>query len=123
MNIMNILRSTEFRNQWHTLETLEWTDFNDFKERYENDIEAISAWTSLMVFFDGLGVMVEQGLIDIDMIYPMIRGSVRMTWERFEPLILGDREYLKQYTDAWRKFEYLYNEIKKYETEHPELAP
>ena len=122
MNILNTLRSMEFRNQWHILERLEWTDFNDFLEKYEKDVESISAWTSIMMFFDGIGVMVDKGLIDIDIIYPLICGSVRMTWERFEPLILGDREYLKPYTNAWTKFEYLYKEVKKYETLHPELA-
>lgn len=120
MNILNTLRSVEFRNQWHILETLEWTDFNDFLEKYEKDVEAISAWTSILMFFDGVGVMVEKRLIDIDMIYPLIYGSVKMTWERFEPLILGDREYLKKYTHAWGKFEYLYHERKNYEQEHQE---
>lgn len=122
MNILNTLRSIEFRNQWHLLERLEWTDFNDFLEKYDKDVESISAWTSIMMFFDGLGVMVEKGLIDIDMVYPLIGGSVRMTWERFEPLILGDREYLKPYTNAWDKFEYLYHEVKKYEQKHLKLA-
>ena len=121
MNILNTLRSREFRNQWHILENLEWTDFNDFLERYDKDVEAISAWTSILMFFEGVGVMVEKRLIDIDMIYHLISGSVKMTWERFEPLIMGDREYLKQYTLAWDKFEYLYHEIINYEKQHPEL--
>ena len=121
MNILNTLRSVEFRNQWHLLERLEWTDFNDFLEKYDNDVESISAWTSIMMFFDGIGVMVENGLIDIDMVYPLIGGSVRMTWERFEPLILGDREYLKSYTNAWEHFEYLYNEVKQYEKKQKQI--
>ena len=34
LNLMNTYRGTEFRRQWHTLFHIEWTDFEDFKERF-----------------------------------------------------------------------------------------
>ena len=114
MNIMNTFRSTEFRKQWHVLENLEWTDFNDFMEKYHKDVEVMTSWTSIMTFFEGVGVMVKNQLIDISLIYSLMAISIQITWERYETLIMGDRELFKQYSVAWDEFEYLYNEIMKY---------
>jgi hypothetical protein len=122
MNIMNTFRSTEFRKQWHTLENLEWTDFNDFIEKYHKDVEVMTAWTSIMTFFEGVGVMVKNQLIDISLIYSLMAISIQMTWERYEPLIMGDRELFKQHSVAWDDFEYLYTEVIKYR-KHIESTP
>ena len=56
--LFEIWRSPEFRTQWHKIRALEWKDF-DFQEKYaeDRDIEAISAFSSTMTFFEGIGVL------------------------------------------------------------------
>ena len=125
MNFMNTFRSPEYRRQWHTLWAVEWSDFNDFKDRFHGkDIEVMSAYTSVMTFYETIGVIVRSGLVDIDKVYSLLP-SIKMTWERYEPLLMGDRELFGEYTlqgrKGWDGFEYLYNEIIRYDQQHPEL--
>jgi len=121
MNLMNTYRSPEFRKQWHILWNLEWSDFQDFRDKTEGNIEIISAWTSVITYFESVGVIAKYNLIDIKMIHSLLAGGVKIVWERYEPLIMGDRELFKQYATAWDDVEYLYNEILQYEQLHPEL--
>jgi len=121
MNLVNTVRSTDFRRQWHTLFRLEWRDYQDFQEQYEEDIEIISAWTSVVRFYECVGVMVKNNLIDMNLIYPLLVNGTKIMWDRYEPLIMGDRERFQEYGTIWTNVEYLYNEILRYEEEHPEL--
>jgi len=123
MNIMNSYRSPEFRKQWHTLWNLEWDDFDDFKKKYEGNVEVITAWTSVITYFESVGVITKNRLIDIQLIHSLLAGGIKIVWERYEPLIMGDREQFKKYAVAWDDCEYLYHEILRYEEQHPELKP
>ena len=127
LNLSNTFSSTEFRRQWHTLWHVEWNDFDDFKEKYHGkDVEVMSAYTSMITYYDHVGVLVKTGLIDIEKVYLLLAGGIKITWERFMPLMIGDRDEFKDYAlenrKRWENFEYLYNEIIKYDRQHPELA-
>ena len=121
MNLVNTVRSTDFRRHWHKLFRLEWNDYQDFQEQYEDDIETITAWTSVMRFYECVGVMVKNNLIDMSLIYSLLNNGTKMVWDRYEPLIRGDRERFQQYGTVWVNVEYLYNEVLRYEKQHPEL--
>jgi len=122
MNLVNTLRSTDFRRQWHTFYRLEWRDYQDFQEQYDEDIETISAWTSVMRFYECVGVMVKNNLIDMNLIHSLLSNGIKMVWDRYEPLIKGDRERFQQYGSIWINIEYLYNEVIRFEDQHPELT-
>jgi len=123
MNIMNTFRSREFRSQWHIIfELIQMEiDFDAFRENIQKDIESRTAWTSVLAFFESVGVLVRNGMIEVGLIYSLMGLSVKALWEGLEHLIIGDRENLKQYTKtpenygAWDDFEYLYHEIISYE--------
>ena len=75
MNLYEAWRSPDFRKQWHTIRRLEWRDYDDFSQRYgekENDIEVISSYTSVMTFFEGIGVLVKNGLVDMNTVYDLL---------------------------------------------------
>ena len=116
--LFEIWRSPEFRTQWHKIRALEWRDFNDFSEKYgeERDIEAISAFSSTMTFFEGIGVLVKRKLIDISLVHDLLATSILWTWEQYEPIFKGDREYFQR-PQMWDDFESLYNMVKKIEQE------
>ena len=80
----------------------------------------------MMTFNESVGVIVKSGLLDIDKVYSLLAGAIRQAWERCEPLIMGDRELFSKYNphgkkSTWDGFEFLYNEILRYDQQEPEL--
>ena len=117
MNLYKAWRSPDFHKQWHTIRRLEWRDYDDFSQRYgekENDIEVILSYTSVMTFFDGIRVLVKNGLVDMNTVYDLLSTTVLWTWEQYEPIMRGDRENFQR-PQMWDDFEFLYNEVKKRE--------
>ena len=51
----------------------------------------MSAYTSVMTYFESVGVLVKSGLIDIEKVYSLLAGGIKMTWDRYGPLMIGDR--------------------------------
>ncbi len=125
-NLMNTFSSTEFRRQWHTLWRIEWKDFDDFKERFHGkDVEVMSAYTSMMTYYESVGILVKSGLIDISKVYLLLAGGIKMTWERYLPLIMGDRVEFEEYDllnrKRWENFEFLYGELIQFDQKQLEL--
>ena len=122
MNIMNTFRSTEFRTQWHLIWERIDLDTDSFSEEMQNSLELRTAWTSVMTYFESVGVLVRNQMINIGLIHSLMGLSIKSLWEGFEHFIIKDREYLRGFStssysqDAWDDFEYLYNEIIKYES-------
>ncbi|TFH14084.1 hypothetical protein E4H04_10875 [Candidatus Bathyarchaeota archaeon] len=116
--LFNTYRSIEFRRLWHQVMVFDWKDFDDWEKRFSEitNAEAIASFTSVMSFFSGVGVFVKNNFIDIKLVYDLIGGDIKMTWERYLPIFMGDREFFKNPT-MWRDFEYLYNLIVEYDPE------
>jgi len=116
--LFSTYRSIEFRRLWHQVMVYDWKDFEDWEKRFSEitNPEAIASFTSLMSFFSGVGVFVKNNFIDIKLVYDLIGGDIKMTWERYLPIFMGDREFFKNPT-MWRDFEFLYNLIVEYDPE------
>jgi hypothetical protein len=71
-------------------------------------------------YFSGVGVLLKRGLIDISLVYDLLRRQFMWTWEKYEPVLQGRRKAVNDPT-VWSPIEYTYNELKKYEEQHPEL--
>lgn len=67
-----------------------------------------------MSFFEGVGVLVKRGLVDVSLIEDLLLIHTLTTWEKVEPII---QELRKLYGDqrTMRNFEYLYTTIKQRE--------
>ena len=121
MNIMNTFRSKEFRTQWHKLFELKIENIESVYREYRSDIAIITAWTSVLAYFDSIGVLVKNGMISVELIHSLMASSVLALWETFGSFILLDREDVSTFilsskaSSAWDDVEYLYNEIIKYE--------
>lgn len=101
----------------------EWSDIDEFMERYgpDGDADNYAVFSSVTSFYDGIGVLVKSGLVDVNLVSDIMSGSVTRLWERFGPAIYGIRERYRwpQYREY---LELLYNEIKPIvERQHPEL--
>jgi hypothetical protein len=72
------------------------------------------------MFYEGLGVLVREGLIDIRIVALLICGMTRSYWERHIPVLVDGRKAMG--FKRWlSEGEYLYNELLSYLEKHPEL--
>jgi hypothetical protein len=125
MQFLDTFNNKEFTEQWlDVIHNWTWSDYDDFQEKYgpKKNMESYSAFVSVAMYFSGLGILVEKGLIDIDFVYRLSPTALRHYWEKTEPIVYRLREETNS-THLQRYFEYLYNEIMKYIEEHPESNP
>jgi hypothetical protein len=61
---------------------------------------------------EGLGVLVKRGLIDVDLLYDMMYGSIIGVWEKFLPVITETRRR-SDLPNLYEDIEYLYEEMIK----------
>lgn len=82
--------------------------------------EFLEAWNCVSSFYEGLGVFVKEGLIDIRLIALTMTGITLSIWNVLEPYLNEVRERMdaSRYASEW---EYLVDELKMYIEEHPEL--
>jgi hypothetical protein len=125
MNIYNqSYTDPQFQQSRAVLMTKKWDTFEDFRKIYhlgENaDPEFIAAYDYLGSFYEGVGVFVREGFLDIRFVALLMTGNVRNFWERTQPI---KDEMRTEYN--WPRLlietEYLHNELMKYHKEHPEL--
>jgi hypothetical protein len=115
MRLYSTFGSREFQETW--LESYFWVkDFEDFEEHILKKGD-YKKWASIYIFsyfFEGIGVLLNNGLIDTKLVFDLFKTPIRTSWSAAKPIIEGlrkrsnDPEYL-----AW--FEYLYNEMRKRE--------
>ena len=96
-------------------------DFDEWWTKYgpPGDIDGYASWIFLNNSIQGIGVLVRKNLVDVGIVYDLMGTMVARHWEKAEPLVRGMRErfQVKMYNDV----EYLYNELRKYGENQPEL--
>ena len=102
----------------------EWDSYEKFESIYhfgENkDPEFCIAYDYVCGFFESLGVLVRENLLDIRLVALLISGQTIGIWEWNQRIIDEFREDRNQ-PRIWSEFEYLYHELMRYMEEHPEL--
>ena len=102
-----------------------WESYEEYMQKIdwnsdESDSEFIRAANLVYCFYEGLGVFVKEGLVDIRMIALTMTWMTRTLWEKIAPMIYESRKRMN-YPRMLSEFEYLYDELMKYIEEHPEL--
>ena len=103
----------------------EWKDMDDFENKYgyKTNMDAYSKRTSMYAYFEGMGLLLRRGLIDIQFVYDLSGGNIMRIWEKMEPVIMHYRSINRSRRNEWHSanswddFEYLYNEIKRKDSE------
>jgi hypothetical protein len=86
----------------------------DYLEKYgaTGDIDVYADQMTLNAFFEGVGVLVKKGLIDIDLVEDLLSQRIIWYWEN----MLGSMvDYVREKTDdptQYDSIEYLYHEMK-----------
>lgn len=98
-------------------------DFDDWWGKYgpENNMEFFKRLFSMMVFFEGVGILMKRKLIDPTIVDDMMSGTILLAWEKYELINRGIRErYSYPQWQEWQ--EYLTVEISKIvDKQHPDF--
>jgi hypothetical protein len=97
-----------------------WDGFEDWRDKIWLDKGKRASWGAWNNYYEGIGVLVKEGLVDIRLVAELIAGITRKFWEMHAPIISEIREYTDQ-PRMLSETEYLYNRLMKYMVEHPEL--
>ena len=90
----------------------EWTDTEDFQEKYGDRWSEVEA---ILQRYNGLGLLAQQDQVDLDHIYGLIILPVRGMWRKFKEIIAHRRE-LYEVPELYAGLEFLYHEIMKRST-------
>ena len=114
--------NSNHRKGMHIIQQADTSDFDKFMQEYgpENNWEAYNLLGDLGMYFEGIGVLVKDGLLDIRYVALLIAGVTRGFWEKMGPIFIEQRVRYG-YPRIFSETEYLYNELMKYMEEHPEL--
>lgn len=119
MHIYSQWYSTDFWKNWETVMEIDYTDYDDANEKWSPETRRSAR--SLFVFFEGIGVLVNRGLIEPSLIDDLMSAMVISFWDKW-------RDYYIEYrvrrnapmVAEW--IEYLYNTIKPImEEQHPSV--
>lgn len=80
---------------------------------FPQELNRLTGVIQIAVVFEGLGVLLEQDLIDVKLVDSLFGPTLDALWEPIRPLIHRMRESLKQPT-FFSHFEYLYNTLNDY---------
>ena len=98
---------------------MQWTDFDDFKKKYDNRVnpENYSKRMSLWFQYDSMGYLYRSGLIDLETVANVGSGLLVWDWLKFKPIIEEYRKTGDMQPRSFSNFEYLAEAvIKRYES-------
>jgi len=110
----------DFSSYWFDLSDTVWTDYGKFKENLLENHGKMKSLSVLIRFFEGLGVLVKENLLDIRLIALTMAGDTRIFWEQYKPIV-GELRRDWKHPRLMSETEYLYDELMRYMETHPEL--
>jgi hypothetical protein len=122
MNVYNRW-DVDMANAFHEVMSWEWDDFDDFMEKYgwlKNREKYTATAGKLTGFYEGIGVLVKEGFLDIRLITLMMAGVTKAFWEKMGSVVLEAR--VKMDSPLFMsETEYLYQELTRYLSENPNI--
>ena len=120
MQVFDRYNTVENNKNYNMMMNLEWSSFEEYQSKYYLNADEIFRATISKTFgsYEALGVMVEEGFLDPNILAKYISSEVINLWEKYGPIVT---EYRKRvdYPNIYNKFEYLYREMKKLRPETP----
>jgi hypothetical protein len=125
MNIYNTFASKQYqKDRERMLRIWEFQGFDDFFMKYGPEVnpDDHAIFDMFLIYFEGIAVLVKRGLIDPNLVYDLIYGSIIGFWEKFEPVLLGLRE-MSESPKTLQDLEFLYLEMKRLAAEDGAMRP
>jgi hypothetical protein len=119
------VNNPEFDALQHKIGALRWKDWDEYQALFDytnpETRDNHLAMSTIMYFYEGVGVLVKLNLVDIRLIAQLMGGGVLGFWEKVESIAEEAREHW--YGPGFLvETEYLYHEMIKYKEEHPEFG-
>jgi len=112
MQINNHLREEKFQNYLVDIRLWEWEDLDDYFEKYVRNPEALAKYNYVSSFFEGVGVLVYNKLLDAKLVHDLMATDLFNLAGKFEPLGKEIRVRTNR-PEMWKYTEYLYQEMMK----------
>jgi hypothetical protein len=112
-SIANQLLSVEGERTYAELINMEWKDYDDFEKKYgsDNNLESCAYRLSSWRYFNGLGYMLKNNMVDAEVLYNHGGDGCIWMWAKFESIIRNMRKVYHT-GDSWLwGFEYLADEM------------
>jgi hypothetical protein len=109
MRLYSTFGSKEFQDAWTRIESNEFKNYSEYVKKC-----GLGDYAQCATFFEGIGVLLQKKLIDINLIDALFSVPLKRMYERMKPIVEGNRE---QFHDqrVFENFEYVYNEMQKRE--------
>ena len=91
MKIYERFGSREIVEAMNKVGAAKFESFDDYRDRY-----GLTDITEIAVLFDGIGVLLEQNLIDINMVDQLFGTTVHLLWGKIKPVIYAMRKGLNE---------------------------
>ena len=98
-------------NFFTTMFKMNWDNYEDFTKKYPTDSKESNKFFTLSAFYKGIGLLVEQNLVDVDTVAKLLGGDLIPFWEKFSSIIFEFRIRLGQ-PGQFAYVEYLYDKVK-----------
>jgi len=105
-NLYSIYSSEAFQKEWHTFMTEELGSLKTYQEKFAVEFPPSA------VFFNEIGILLEKGLIDVNLVNSLFGGVIPRYWKKMNPFLETCRREINQ-PKLGRGLEYLGNEIQK----------
>ena len=105
----------ELRAAERQVNSSEYEDFSDFIKKYGDPSSGNPvpvAFDTVGNYYEGVGVLLDQKLIDVDLVYPLIGPKIICYWEKMLPFTNGLRK-AGGGDSTWAYFEFLYDAMKR----------
>ena len=109
MRLYSTFGSKEFQDAWTRIESIEFKNYDEYVKK-----SGLGDYVQCATFFEGIGVLLQKKLIDINLVDALFSEPLKHMYERMKPIIEGNREQFHSQR-VFENFEYLYNEMKKRE--------
>ena len=120
MQIYDKFSQPSFLESWETIEPQ--VPYHDKEEFVQWFMGVRRHYGMVGNYFEGIGVLVKEGLVDISMVANLMTWPTVVFWRKTSRFIDGVR--MDWNHPRWlSETEFLYNELMKYIAEHPEIVP
>jgi hypothetical protein len=112
--VMRIYERFESRDMLEAMSRIgaaKFETFDDYRKKYGPSI--LLDAEQIAVFFEGIGSLLEQDLIDIKLVNSLFGPSLKSAWEMLRPVVQGMRERINE-PFLFSHFEYLCNQLSAY---------
>jgi len=114
MNLYEVYRGMDFRRRWYSTSSWEWSDHDDFLLKYgpDTNVEAFSTFNSILGFFEGVGMLVRRGYVELDLVEDLLDIPADVIWEKFKDIVYASRQK-RNWPQLFANYEYLIQELGK----------